>query len=273
MCGKPVVTRKFQYAYHQSTGDIISAEKAMLLKAADLRTYISNYQDGLFCPKCKQARICLVRGNQQPFFRTCPKSVHADNCILSQDELLPSEVDDLIKDEQNIFEVRRQMERVLSLHFSGKEGISVSNIEGGIVKTDVDSYRQIGKRVSKYIPQKNITTKFSEGDINVKKIFYGDVEIEWERGAPAKGWNQDGSNRYYMKLLIRTPVKEGKQKFLCRLSISPTVYSHLPLSILHPSRYSCSIVYLSELSISKNKDYLTGWLFRSEFIRIEKMIN
>lgn len=271
MCSTAVAFRKFQYAYHLDTDQAISAEEAMLLKAADLKAYTLQYKDHLFCPMCKQARICLVRGDQQPFFRTCPKSVHADDCGLSQDELLPSEVNALVTNTENIPEIQRQMERVLSLHFSGNEKPAADTICTGTMKSDVVVHRQAGKRVSKYISQKNITAKFSEDDINVKKLFYGEVVIQWEKGGTAKELNPDGSNKNYMKLLIRTPSKAGTQRFICRLNISPAVFSHLSKNILQPSRYLCSIVFLSELSYPRGKDYLKGWLSRSEFLRIEKL--
>ena len=243
----------------------------MLLKAADLRTYTLKYKDDLFCPMCKQARICLVRGDLQPFFRTCPKSAHADDCGLCQDELLPSEVDTLAESTENIPEIQRQMERVLSLHFSGREKPVVDATYTGIVPADAPGHRQSGKRISKYISQKNITSKFTADDINVKKLFYGEVEIQWEKGAPAKSQVPDGESRNYMKLLIRTPPKAGTQRFICRLNISPSVYAHLSKNILQPSRYCCSIVFLSELSCPEGKDYLKGWLSRSEFLRIERL--
>lgn len=225
------------------------------------KDYIEKY---LICPECRLPNLAYNNDNP-PYLSVYPRAKHDDNCSLKQDEMTSKQTSKFINNPDNKELVLRQMESILTMMLNTNVAKS---------KKHKDSYTNanVSKKqchnnsnlTSKRIPRKRIDMDFESGDFDCDKIFYGSVKLRWEKDPRTI----NGIVQNYYKILLYRNKKYDK-RMICRLNITPTVYSYIPEEVKSSEEYNCKIVFLAKFK-DRGKSYQITSIRNSQFITLEK---
>lgn len=179
------------------------------------------YDNHMFCPLCHLAPITPAKGSERRYFKVdkTDMSKHNPECSYKLEEGTKTETKEFYSN-LDTTDIKNRliscMNRMLKKRL--KPSNTVSNNGGSTPKKDVEFFNFITKKQKKkYLPHKNLLTKFSDDDLEVQKIFYGECDISiraYKVGNEIK--------KYYLKIM---PI--GKKYIICDVSITPHVYTYL----------------------------------------------
>lgn len=208
--------RKIQNAYHLPSGKTVSAADMYALAIDHPAIFGNEVLGKLYCPDCRQAKVCLVQ-NHFPYFRTYPNGVHRADCPLIQEESAQHSTSAASCSPKRT-SVVKQMNRLIARYCraSGAENQpSTQKVYDGELRSAQTPVYDV--RYRQYVPEKKITPAIQLDEIGIWKIFYGKVLMRWEYDR--------GTKR--MRLPMWTAGNQSS-RFLCRLNMTYTDYNSLP---------------------------------------------
>lgn len=253
---------KYEDAYCAKENKTYSIEEVAAVFHKDPARFGSIFEGNMLCPYCRCVHFSFVNA-KHPHFRGYPLEEHRVDCYFATELMQPEEVDSLVESLQaNSVEeaiIVRQIERMLIQFFKNNSDNVVLNTIHPMNNLNAELYATKAKGEKRMIPQKQINSEFLQEDFNIFKIFYGKVNIEWERDSVAGEY----------RLLIRKIIS---RHFICRLRISEQVYHHLEDSCKVPRRYNAFIVFFTRL-VKPYPDarWYTGKLRRSTLLSINRI--
>ena len=247
---------KYEEAFFKAENRNITLAELNHLYDKNLQSFVINIRNNLYCPKCHQAKLVYVNGDER-YLRTHPKAQHI-NCDLEQDIIPLKRVKAYVKNRKNASSIKRQKESILRMLMDTPCQLN-PNTE--VVEAKDDNFNQESepkkqKEESRFLrlSQKRIDHKLRDEDYNVYKFFYGEVLIQWE------GLNEDGK-----RLLLRDKVSG---RFLCRIKVSSTVFHYIPSEWITENRRPGYIVVLGEMKIGAEAKWPCLVLEDSDFLSI-----
>lgn len=235
---------KFEEAYCSHAKKTLTIQKVAAVYKFDTEEFVKHYKEGLYCPECKEAKLSYNNA-AIPYFKTYPKAKHCENCSLRQEEMGAKEIKEYIDSKEGKERAERNIESLMIrlLDESTDYRIKGKNIKANEESERPNSSTPLTKSNSrKRFPQKRIDTMLSEEDLDIFKLFYGTVNICWEC--------DNRSNDF--KLILRNKTN---RKFLCKIRVTTSVYSHINPSYKFEGYRECKIVFLASLKKSKNTVY------------------
>jgi hypothetical protein len=179
------------------------------------------YDKHMFCPLCHLAPITPAKGSERRYFKVdkTDMSKHKPECSYKLEEGTKTETKEFYGN-LDTTDIKNRliscMNRMLKKRL--RPSNIVGNNGGSNKKTDIEFLNFITKKQKKkYLPHKNLLTKFNDDDFEVQKIFYGECDISIK---PYKVDNE--IKRYYIKI-----ISTEKKYKICDVSITPHVYAYL----------------------------------------------
>lgn len=244
---------KFEDAFCDRVNRVISIQQAKSKFEKNAEEFAEDFKNNLWCPECRKAQLSFKNAST-PYFSTYPNAHHADDCSLKQGELTSGETKQFLEDNKNKSKIVRQVQSLLQVLLqeqpvgSAPKSKRKSHSTVAPQKLEKDLNGQ-GKR----IPRKRIDTPFCDEDFGCYKLFYGNVNLTWEKDKNA-GYN----------ILLRSM---GGKKFLCRIRVTDKVFPHIPNDFYSTKAFDCKIVFLAEIRKAE-KGYGKAYLEWSEYLTL-----
>lgn len=254
---------KFKDAYCSKINKLLTIDDVAYYYKNDKQFYKGNIEKYLICPECRQPSLSY-NNSSPPYFSVYPKAKHADLCTLKQDEMTATQSTEFISNSNNKDLVMRQIDSVLTMLLETKSPLTKKKSPTFKKSSFITfSKKPVHISASKRIPRKRIDLEFEDEDFECDKIFYGSVRLKWEE----KIDKYTGESIGHKMLLYRN--KNGDNRMVCKLIVSPRVYGYLPDEYKQPEKYNCKIVFVANFE-DQGKTYQTTHIRHSQFIVLEK---
>lgn len=250
---------KFEEAYWKKEDKNLSIDEITGNFRSNKSFFSSDIKDCLFCPVCQKPNLAFNNAST-PYLSTYPNSEHAAGCRLIQDELSPKRADKIVSNPKNKDIIIRQMEYVFLTLFDSSTKTGKSSSKSISFPKSSHSFAKEHKTTSKRFSWKRIDLSFNVDDFDCFKIFYGTVFVKWETDYHTS----DGIIEEWHKILMYNK----KEKMVCRLEISPRVYSYIPETYKKINNTNCKITFLAKFK-NNGKTYRKSSLINSEFLMME----
>lgn len=255
----------------------INADEVSHIRKNDEYAFQKSIKPYLYCPECKHAILTHCDGDiKQPYFKKITSSNHSVGCSNNQGALSSTSMQRLYEDSTDSEDFNKRLHRIIGLLYKGEDNdnspfIVIKNKNHIELNTDGYNNEKNVEFTKKNLPRKLIS-RISETDIDIPKIFYGDVFIKWDHPTE-KG-------KAHFILIYKNFEGKNFKNLLCRVKITEKVFHHIPLYA--KCNQHCFIAFLSELSMNIKeytnmnnqkymKKYFNTYLISSKYLAIEQI--
>lgn len=209
-----------KYMLPDGCWDSIPLDTLIDLYNADKALYLSKYYGKIYCPECNQVNLTLVHVIKDNMFylRAYPKQEHGDLCSKKLPLVSYSVFNEYCESGKSNEYINSRLHQLIDVALKKStidfnpyviRVINKKCFDDEIMNQEVRDHANL-----KAIPVKSLTTPFSDEDYDVWIMFYGKVNIKWQK------------TEYSYNLKFRHPVKNY---LICRMSISNRIYNdYLP---------------------------------------------
>lgn len=224
------------------------------------KAFDKDIRKNLLCPQCRIAKLVFVNGVGQ-YLRTHPNAVHAGNCDLEQEVISSKNADDYVKSGKNMASITRQIEAVqrllredLSQRVPPFERKQNAELNSQRIEKDVLNKKNRSLRLGR----KRIDHDLQDEDYGVYKIFYGKVVLQWEALEDER------------KRILLRDMKTNK--FLCRISVTQAVFSHIPPEWVSQTPVIVDIAFMGKMEKGNSARWPHLRLEHSEYLSVYRQI-
>ena len=211
------MSNKYEEAFCDTNTSLVRAYDILRLRREAPSEFNDVYQNHLWCPLCKQARLSVVNGNQGAFFRGYPGDVHSEGCFNQCEQYITKNIEELRTSEEDVQQIENQMQLILQkmlVPYEAKQHLTSEKCKKEISHS---FFWQRGRILrNKRIPQKRIDVPLTQEDFEIVKVFYGTVRITVTQG------KKNPQDRY-----ITLFSTEKSNTRLCGIKITAGVWAHL----------------------------------------------
>lgn len=239
---------KFKGAYCKFLNDYLSIDEIIEIETRDKDFFNKNIRQNLYCPECKLAQLSIVHSDSE-FLRAYAKSVHEDDCSLSQDLVSNSAFIKIIEEDNNNEFISGKLNDFAEFIFLPKHKNQTTNpllvsISNNDENTNVNSAFNTKIKKVKYIPRQKISNGVLIEDLDVYKFFYGELYLMWYK-------NKNNDN---VRKILAFPLNHN-QKSVFSITMSSRVgdYVQIMLPLKYNKLQRVKVVFLS--SLNKNNNY------------------
>ncbi len=250
----------------------ITADDLACIQDTDPKLFENEYNNNIYCPECHKAKLFLRNGTKRvPHFTEFKTSLHTDDCSLMCDKISAKKINEIYECNPKDNDIYNRLTKTISLFYKTEkpkanpliivekreENNTVNNVNHTLKKQKI-------KRIA--LPRRLVTSLRSE-DINLPKIFYGEVYIQWADSAL-----KSSSKRH---IRIYKNYDKEHRKFLglcCSITITEKVYNNL--SDKYKSDQHCYIAFftiIEEITTKKGLTYRNSILKHSGYISIDTL--
>lgn len=187
----------------------------------DRKATEGKYDNHMFCPLCHLAPITVAKGAERRYLKVdkTDMSKHDPECSYKLDEANKTETKEFYSNLDTI-DIRNRLISCMNRMLKKKLRILGTGGENPSTKkeSDIEFLNfKTKEQKKKYLPHKNLITKFDDTDLDVQRIFYGECDISIRVFKV-----EDEIKRYYLKI-----ISIEKKYKICDVSIAPYVYTYL----------------------------------------------
>lgn len=181
--------------------------------------YINTYYNKIYCPECHKAKLNLIHMKNDKFcLRAFPKQKHSYSCSKQLSLISNSAFKEYCESKDSVEHINRRLHQLIDMVLK-KENISsnplvIKTINENCSNDEVKKQEIINGTNLKAIKIKLLTAPFHDDDYGIWKIFYGKVNIKWNK------------TNYSYNLMCYHPKKNY---LICSIGISNKIYNcYLP---------------------------------------------
>ncbi|WP_181039406.1 hypothetical protein [Clostridium butyricum] len=244
----------------------------------DRRATELKYDGHMFCPLCHSAPITVAKGAERRYLKVVKTDMpkHRVGCSYKLDEANKRETT-MFYDDLNNADIRNRLVSCMNRMLKKRVRIydKYPKTIGANEYNNFEFFNFITpKEKKKYLPHKNLLSKFVDEDFEIQKIFYGECDLyikQYKIGNEVK--------RYYLRVM-----RIDKKYRICDISIPPYVYKYLdnileyiPSDEKDAERYYICFSGILERKLYKRRDGKIGYSYScalkdSRLISIEKSL-
>lgn len=233
--------------------NFISLEILIDIYNKNNQLYINTYYNQIYCPECHKAKLNLIHMKNDKFcLRAFPKQKHGDLCSKQLPLVSNSVFKKYCEAKDSVEHINRRLHQLIDMVLK-KATISsnpqvIRTINGKCSDDEVMKQEISNHTYLKAIPIKSLTTPFHDDDYNVWKIFYGKVNIKWDK------------TDYSYNLKCYHPTKNY---LICRISVSNKIYDYYLPDEYKQDRINIFIAFAGNI---QRKEY-NGKLYNNSILR------
>ncbi|MBQ3702530.1 MAG: hypothetical protein II885_07220 [Oscillospiraceae bacterium] len=250
---------KFEEAFLCTEDRNVTISELSQMFDENKKAFDKDIRNNLLCPQCRIAKLVFVNGIGK-HLRTHQNAVHADNCDLEQEVISSRYTDEYVKSGKNMTSIIRQIEavqRLLREDFSQRgpdsERIQKTELNRHCYRKDIASKRIRSLRLGR----KRLDHDLQDEDYGVYKIFYGKVVFQWEALEDER------------KRILLRDIKTNK--FLCRISVTQSVFSHVPPEWVSLAPVMVDIAVMGKMEKGNNARWSHLRLEHSDYLSVYRL--
>lgn len=263
---------KFDEAsYKDNSGNLIEPplklEYLIDEKKNDEKLFEQKYHRKLFCPECHTPQLSLVSSKNgiDFFLRGFKKQPHTNNCSYSFDSVNKTAISELLNNTDSREFVNKKLNGLISSLLKRqilKQNPLLVKIELDKISTDdIEKHDLRNRQIIRRLPTKSLTSPFGDDDYKVPKLFYGNVDIKFNKRTNSS----NGSVFYSLAIFLRKT-----NSIVCSIKMSETVFLHLqtPFAVKDDVKYN-NVLLAVATTLNKNGSYVDGKISYSDYCVID----
>lgn len=263
---------KFDEAsYKDNSGNIVEPplklECLIDEKRNDEKLFEQKYYRKLFCPECHTPQLSLVTSKNgiDFFLRGFKNQPHTNNCSYSFDSVNKTAITELLNNTDSREFINKKLKglvsRLLKKQILKQNPLLVKMELGKISTDDIEKHDLRNRQIIRRLPIKSITSPFDDDDYGVPKLFYGNVDIQFNKRTNSTS----GSFFYSLAIFSRKA-----NNIICSINMSEAVFLHLkaPFKVEDDVKHTDVLVAIAT-TLNKKDSYVDGKISYSDYCVID----
>ncbi len=263
---------KFDEAsYKDNSGNLIEPplklEYLIDEKKNDEKLFEQKYHRKLFCPECHTPQLSLVSSKNgiDFFLRGFKNQPHTNNCSYSFDSVNKTAISELLNNTDSREFINKKLKGLVSSLLKRqilKQNPLLVKTELDKISTDaIEKHDLRNQQNIKRLLTKSLTSPFDDDDYGTPKLFYGNVDIQFNKRT------NSSSGSFFYSLAI---FSRKTNNIVCSINMSESVFLYLktPFAVKDDVKYTDVLVAVAT-TLNKNGSYVDGKISYSDYCVID----